>query len=273
MRFKIFIFCVFCVLRASSRCDAQITSAAQGGNAASWSALGLVQQMRGNWRATTNIGTGMHSDPDKKDLKIAQKMGVFVAKQSFSYQLSHHLAISSGLGYWRKYKYASSQPYDKRPSPLSYRNEFRSFSKVNYSFKLGNIKIGQYIRPEFRFFYNQNLSGRWPTPFEFRIRYRLSGKIPLNKKRTNYLVILDEVFSATDKYGKTNAGSTTWSPYKFTENRLSLFYKHSFIKNKLDLDVGIMNQYWRKKMTSNGFNVTNTLMVDLIIYDIFSKKD
>jgi len=66
-------------------------------------------------------------------------------------------------------------------------------------------------------------------------------------------MITDEVLTAVDK---SAGASGNWSPYQLTENRLSVYYRRTFLGQKIALDFGIVHQYWRDKPGILKFNTS-----------------
>lgn len=250
----------------------QITSAAQGGNAASWTAIGIEQKIKKNWMASFNIGNGRHSTPNQNDYHLFKNQGVSVIKQQFAYQ-QKHWQYTGGIGFWNRKNYSLNPPYALLNSPYQTRHEFRWYVKLAFTHQINSFKLSYGMRPEFRYFFKKNIPERWNTPFEFRARYDINIKYSFKGKK-DHLILINEIFTAIDKpyltskYSGYHAG---WTDYVFTENRVSLFYKHTFMNGWFDVDLGVMNQYWRIKISDREFTSTNTLMMDIIIHDLFSR--
>jgi hypothetical protein len=120
---------------------------------------------------------------------------------------------------------------------------------------------------------NQDFSGPWITPFEFRARYRLNFKIPFTKNLKNIFVIDNEVLSAIDKYSASEQAINNghqFSPYQLTENRLSFYYRRNFNNEKVIIDIGLMHQYWREAPGASNFNTSYNLMFDIILKNPFA---
>ena len=251
----------------------QIGAEAQGGQMSLWMAIGIDQELSKKWLSVTDIGFGRHSDPT--NLSFIKRQGLNVATQDFIYKLNSHWSFAFSFGYWRRNAYADNSPFDSRAFPYEFRNEMRPFQRIYYYHSINNIKISHAFRTDYRFYYNQDFSGIWTTPFEFRARYMQTWKIPLDKNQKNWFITNDEILSAIDQYSGSTASvkGTNWSPYQITENRFSVYYRRSFPEHKIDIDLGIMHQYWRDKPGINNFNISYNLMFDIIIRDPFGKKE
>lgn len=250
----------------------QIGAEAQGGQASLWTAIGIDQRIAGKWLSVTDLGFGRHSDPD--NFLLLKRQGLNVFTQDFVYKANSHWHFTVSSGYWRRNAYDDVSPFDSRATPYQFRNEIRPFQKIYYLHAIGIIRLQHVLRTDYRFYYNQDFSDVWTTPFEFRARYLQAWKFPLDKKRRNWFIASDEVLSAIDQYSgtMTKIQNAKWSPYQITENRFSVYYRRSFIEKRIDIDFGIMHQYWREKPGLNTFNISYNLMFDIIIKDPFGKR-
>lgn len=251
---------------------AQIGAEAQGGKLTTWCALGIDYKLSAHWTSVTDFGYGRHSDPN--NTQLLKRQGLNVITQDFICKINNHWRFALAAGYWRRNAYTEGTPYDARPFPYQFRNELRPYQRLYYDHKVGNLKITHALRADERFYYDQDLRGPWTTPFEFRARYMVNVKIPLGQNGKHWLIPNDEVLSAIDQYASTTAQQKgkKWSPYQITENRLSLYYRRSFQEQRIDIDIGLMHQYWRERPGLTNFNVSYNIMLDVIIRDPFRKK-
>ena len=272
MKHKLISLLLTIIVCYFTKVNAQIGAEAQGGKATMWAAIGIDQALSEKWTSVTDYGYGRHSDPD--NTAFAKRLGLNVLSQDFIYKANTHWSYFFSIGYWRRNFYADDAPYDAQTTPYTFRNEIRPYQKIIYSQQVQAIKISHALRTDERFYYNQHLNDRWPTPFEFRLRYMETWKIPLSQNKKNWFIAVDEVLTAVDynSAAKKAATGKQWSPYQFTENRFSAYYRRSLLKQKIDLDFGIMHQYWRDRPGVNTFNVSYNLMFDIIFYDPFSRK-
>ncbi len=260
---------IFLAFFSAKKVLSQIGAEAQGGKLTMWAAVGIDQELTNKWLSVTDIGYGRHSDPDNYDL--TKRLGLNVITQDFVFKPHEHWGYVFSFGYWRRNFYEDNIPYDARPAPYIFRNEIRPYQKIFYTHHINSIKITHLLRTDNRFYYNQYFSHAWTTPFEFRLRYMETWRFPLSADKKNWFIAMDEVLTAIDNYSKPTAGKN-WSPYQFTENRFSVYYRRRLGDKNVDLDFGLMHQYWRDKPGINAFNVSYNLMFDLIIYDPFGKK-
>ena len=243
---------------------AQIGAEAQGGQLTTWVAVGLDKEISARWSSVTDIGVGRHSDP-RGDLNPLKRQGLLVVTQDFIYRLSPHWRLALSAGYWRRNSYQDAAPYDAN-QPNSYRDELRPFQRVYYDAQLGKTLFTNAFRTDYRFYFGPGFRRRWPTPFKFRVRDMVNVKLPLEASRRHWLIVSDEVLSATDDYsaGRANQAGRHWSPYKLTENRFSVYYRRRFPERKLIWDLGIMHQYWRETQRT-AFHTSYNLMMDFIV--------
>ncbi len=265
-RLLVLTLCVFWISRAYS----QIGAEAQGGKMTTWIALGFDQELSKRITSATDFGFGRHGDPD--NFALLSKQGLIVFTQDFIYRINSHWRVAASFGYWRRNYYADDPPYEPVPG-LEYRNELRPFQRVYYDQKLGKLSLTHTARLDYRFYWTPGFDERWSTPFEFRARYMLNLKIPITPDRLNQIIFVNEILAATDQRNDAEAASTgsKWSPFKFTENRFSVYYRHRVGHLNADLDLGLMHQYWRE-VRQTDFTTSLNVMVDLIIYNPFGRK-
>ena len=250
----------------------QIGAEAQGGKTTMWLAVGLDNELSKRWLSVTDLGYGRHSDPNNYEL--SKRLGLNVITQDFVYRLNEHWDINLSFGYWRRNFYEETKPYDEKQAPYQFRNELRPYQRLTYLHDLQNIKLSHTLRVDYRFYYDQDFKNKWTTPFEFRLRYLEKWKFPLSKSQKDWFIVIDEVLTSIDRNSSSNEAvlHKKWSAYQLTENRLSFYYRRMAFNKKIDLDFGIMHQYWRENGALNGFTTSFNLMIDLIIRDPFSKN-
>lgn len=244
---------------------AQIGAEAQGGRLTLWTALGIDYKLSSRWASMTDLGYGCHSDPD--NTQLFKRQGLNVLTQDFIYHINSHWRVAISGGYWRRNAYQDQAPYNARNFPYEFRNELRPYQRLYYKLNIGQVKITNTFRIDERFYFTQNFHDAWTTPFEFRARYMLDGRRPFTKDKQNWVIVNDEVLTAIDE----RAGGS-WSDYQLTENRLSLYYRHTFTKQRVDIDLGLMHQYWRERPGASNFNVSCNIMFDVILHDPFRKQ-
>lgn len=256
------VFCCLCAYKA----DAQIGAEAQGGRLTLWTALGIDYKLSSRWASITDLGYGCHSDPD--NIQLFKRQGLNVLTQDFTYNINSHWRVAISAGYWRRLAYLDDAPYNARDYPYQFRNELRPYQRLYYRLNIGQVKLTNTFRIDERFYFTQNFQDSWTTPFEFRARYMLDARRSFTKNKKNWLIVNDEVLTAIDK-----RDNDTWSAYQLTENRLSLYYRHTFTQQRIDIDLGLMHQYWRERPGAANFNTSYNIMFDIILHDPFRKKE
>lgn len=233
---------------------AQIGAEAQGGKLAFWSAIGIDQGLSKKWLSITDIGYGRHSDND--NYKLFSNQGLLVFTQDFMYQINSHFKVTASAGYWKRNYYQTDLP--------EYRNELRPFTRLYYQHRLKNSLITHQLRNDFRFFYTPDYT-KWKTPFEYRWRYMLAVNKALSKKNNTFIIVNNEILCSS----AYNELSKEFGTMKLSENRFSFYFRYRL--NKVDIDLGIMHQYYRQEST-NEFTQSISLMIDCILRNTFSKK-
>jgi hypothetical protein len=97
-------------------------------------------------------------------------------------------------------------------------------------------------------------------------------KIPVSGDNVHWIIINNEILTAIDKNSDAVSSVTgqKWTPYVFTENRFSLYYRRKLHKMRADFDIGLMDQYWREVRQAE-FTTSYNVMLDLIIYEPFGR--
>ncbi|MBC3541248.1 DUF2490 domain-containing protein [Rufibacter sediminis] len=245
------------LLLLSFWCQAQISppgvSSTQG---VSWAALGLSQHLGSRWTSTTYAGVARESDPD--NWALLKKQGLLVLNQEVVYGFTPHWQLSVAGSLRRQNEYASDAPYElENPA---YRYEARYYSRLYYKHKIRQVAMTYTFRPELRTFF-QSSEEPLETPEEIRIRAKAQASIPLNDHHNNFLIGGNEILTAMDENS-----NKTWSAYHFTEDRLSVYFRHVFPDSPVCLDLGIMEQF-----KPHGHK-TSYLAFDLLLQDPFSKR-
>ncbi|SDJ88598.1 Protein of unknown function [Catalinimonas alkaloidigena] len=251
-------YCWIILLGLSSLpAKAQITAQGQGGHLVLWTALGAEQQLGRRWVNKNAIAFSRHSTLN--DWNPVRQRGVFTVREELAYRLSPHVTLAQGLFY-------AQRAYDDATHPR-YLNEVRLYPRVIHAFRLGRIHMAQYLRCDVRFFSAPGFTA-WQKPFSFRNRYQLKGTLPLDGAQQNFLIGITEFFFATDETIRPEGGAH-FSPYAFTENRSSLFFRHHLTHPDAFLDVGLMDQTWKDSQTGH-FRESWLLQFDLIFRNPFS---
>jgi len=233
---------------------AQVTPPGQGGKLVLWTALEVEQQMGKRWTSHTTFGIGRHSGPN--NYAILEQPGVFTVREGFSYKLTKQLTASLTGMY-------AQRPYFEENLP-AYQQELRLYPKLKHTFSLGNITFSEYIRLDFRRFYQPGWSA-WKNPLEIRPRYQLKASMPFTRNKRTSLILITEMMGATRGVRKEVGGQVLnkMQPFQYTENRTSLYLRHQLKHLNWYVDMGVMHQYWRQK--ENQFKSTFLFGVDVIM--------
>ncbi|WP_207435593.1 DUF2490 domain-containing protein [Sabulibacter ruber] len=221
----------------------------------SWGAIGLTQHLGTRWVSSTYVGVARESDPD--NWALFKKQGLLVLNEEISYGVNSHWQFSVAGSFRRQNEYSSEPPYE-REDP-AHKKEVRFYSRLQYKHQLKRVAITYTFRPEWRSFY-QSSETPLATPKEIRIRLKAQASIPLNQAHSNFLIGGNEVLTVTDK-----TKENTWSAYHFTEDRLSLYFRHVFAHSPLSVDLGLMEQF-----KPHGHK-TSYLAFDVQLQDPFGK--
>jgi Protein of unknown function (DUF2490) len=162
--------------------------------------------------------------------------------------------------------YAETKPFELEHPGI--RNELRYYLRLFYRHTYKRLAFSYNFRPEYRNFYTSDWNA-WKTPLELRFRLKGQVNIPLNVSKSNQLIIANELLTVTDHYG--TASGNGWSSYRFTENRFTNYFRHTFTKPALNVDLGIMHQFWKEK-TSSRLHYTAYLSIDLLFQNPFGKS-
>ncbi len=236
-----------------------------GAKAVLWGAVGFSQQISNKWALTVYAGGSRQSDPDNTHL--LDKSAIFVANQETSYTFNSHWQLAFGNSIRIQDIYTEEEPYDLQHPAV--RDELRYYLRLFYKHSYKRLNFTYGFRPELRTFYTSDWS-KWKTPTELRFRLKGQVNIPLNKSKSNQIIIANELLTAIDHYGPTSSNGDTWSRYHFTESRFTNFFRHTFTKPSLIVDLGIMHQFWKEK-ASNKLHYSAYLSFDLLFQNPFGK--
>jgi hypothetical protein len=206
-------------------------------NAVTWGAAGISQQVGKKWAVKVYAGTARESDPD--NWSFLHKQAILVVNQETQYRFNKkwQLALCSSLR--KQNRYMAEEPYTA--SDPSLRDELRYYLRLYYRTTAGKFNIAYSLRPELRFFYD-NRGNHWSSsPEEFRLRFKIQASMPLNNDKSNQVIVTNEWLGAMDEK-RNSEGELRWSRYVFTEDRLTMYWRHVFKNMRLIFDIGIMHQ-------------------------------
>lgn len=231
----------------------------------SWGAVGFSQTLNQRLTLSMYAGGARMSDPD--NWSLLHKSGIAVYNHELQYKFSPTWQVSLANSLRLQSLYTDDSPFEKEDP--SYRFELRHYARLYYKQQYGKLAMNYSFRPEFRTFYSPqwHLASR---PVELRFRLKGQASLPLNEHKTNLIIGANELLSAIDEYNAVLPSEPrhSWSSYHFTEDRLSLYFRHVFKEPDLILDLGLMEQFKSGDMT----NPVSYLSVDVIFQNPFSRN-
>jgi hypothetical protein len=203
--------------------------------AAAWGAVGFTQQAGKRWQSTFYIGAARESGSGNYSLLSKPAISVISLEQG--YRFNDHWQLAGGISYRRQSMYEDTPARDME---REIRSEARYYARLYYRHSLGRINMTWSFRPEYRTYYGHHHA--WdPVPVELRFRFKVQASIPFGNDDANQFVVGNEWLTATDH--RVHAGETPhWTHYAFTEDRLTTYFRHTFKKPSVLVDVGLMYQ-------------------------------
>jgi len=201
-----------------------------------WGAVGFSQQIGAKWQTTMYLGTSRESNPDSYSFFSKPAISVMDLNQTYSF--NQHWQLAGCVSFRMQSRYEDDPPYDLNDPAL--RDEIRYYMRLFYRHKINRVSFAYSFRPEYRTYYNH--SHPWdPVPQEFRFRLKAQVSIPLNPSGSNQFIVGNELLSATDHHVHNNE-RPRWTHYAYTEDRLTTYFRHTFNKPSLIVDLGFMYQ-------------------------------
>jgi len=230
-------------------------------HAAGWGAIGVNQEFGKKWAVTVYVGASRESDP--VNYSLIRKQAIVVFNQETLYKFNARWQLAVGTSYRMQNRYKEEAPYTASTPAL--RDEARYYLRFYYKAHIRKASMTYSFRPEFRNYYTPS-GTRWSvTPVELRFRFKVQAALPLNEAASNQFIVANEWLSATDEI-KDNQESSHWSTLKYTEDRLSTYFRHTFKKPAVFADIGMMHQ-----MKSDGDYIVH-LAFDLIFQNPFGRR-
>lgn len=223
-----------------------------GARLVSWGAIGASQQFSRKISTTIYAGGSSQSDPD--NFSTFRKPAIFILNQETLYQFNAtwQLALCTSLRW--QFVYDEAAPYTAEDPP--WRKEIRHYLRLFYRQQKGKLSWTYSFRPEYRTFFTPD-GDAWSSPVQIRLRAKIQVNIPLNQSRSNALVVANEWLGATSENAQLK-----WSSFQFTEDRLGTFFRHTFTKPRVFLDLGLMHQLWED--SEQKLEYTTYLSFDLL---------
>lgn len=236
-----------------------------GTQATGWAAVGFNQELGKKLTLIVYGGLGRMSDPDSWALLHKPSIGVY--NQEFQYKFSSRWQLSLAQSFRVQNLYAKKEPYEAQDP--AHRYEIRYYARLYHKHNLGRVSATYSFRPEIRTFYTPSWE---PASRPLELRFRLKGQVsvPLNATKNNFIIVANEVLTALTKQRSEVPFDPrySWTPYHFTEDRLSIYFRHVFKKADVTLDVGVMEQF----RSGNLAKPVSHLGFDLLFQNPFSRS-
>jgi hypothetical protein len=220
--------------------------------ASAWGAIGFTQRVGAKWQTSFYIGASRESNPDSYSLLTKPAISVVDINQQ--YRFNERWQLAACVSYRRQDRYDDDPPYLLNNPGL--RDEIRYYMRLYYRQKINRVSFTYSFRPEYRTYFNH--FHQWdPVPYEYRFRLKAQAAIPLNESSSNQLVVGNEILTVAQP---------RFSSYKYTEDRITTYFRHSFSKPRLMADVGFMYQLLA------GEGLITHFAFDLIFIDPFGTR-
>ena len=213
-----------------------------GGDAATWFALGLRQDINAkqNTESMTYLGIGAKTEDHNN--RYLNKPAIFVLNQEFFHEINKNIDLSYALSYRRQMEYDYNEI--NHPIHTTIQQEFRIYGRIAYTFKIGNVKFKQTARQEFRRFFDQNFKNT-PEPFQLRSRLKSQVSFYLDHPNRHKLTAGAEALFSNSQSQKNN----DWTGFKYKEARFTFFYTYTPQNTPLAFSLGYMNNLIEKNTT------------------------
>ncbi len=262
-----FLWLTILVTTLVTKGTAQITPPGlEGSRLVGWVALGFTQAINSKLALATYVGTSTQSSFG--DYNLLEKPAISVINQEVSYQFSPHWQALIAGSLRSQSLYEEEAPYELENPGI--RREFRTYGRLFFRHKQGNVNWTHSFRPEYRRFYTADWQD-WATPSQIRLRLKSQLSVSLNTAKTTQFIVANELLGAINRRTTSPAIEPQWSSYRLTEDRFALFVRHLLPNPGLWVDTGLMNQFWWDT-TSQKIRYTLYLSVDFIFRDPFSRK-
>ncbi len=227
-----------CTLKSS----AQLTPPGlDGAKTVGWVAVGFTQTVSPRWSTSTYIGTSTQSS--LANSVFWKKRAISVIDHEWAYKVSSHWQTALAISLRSQNKYADTPPYS--PDDPAVRTELRTYARIVYRHERqgSGLKWSHTFRPEFRQFFTPDWH-QWLSPLQIRLRGGSKLNYALNATNTTQLIVANDLLFTLNRVQGGTTGSLTWSPFKLSEDRLSMFVRRVLKKPAVNVDVGLMHQFW-----------------------------
>lgn len=208
----------------------------------SWNILNIKYNYTGNW--------SFFAETQLRSLRFYNHFHYYEYKGGVNYKAHKNLTLSLGAGSYQTYKEGGDFVLPKN------NNEFRLWPQVILSQTIGQCKIEQRYRAEFRFTSNG---------YRNRFRYRLGLSYPLGKLHNGYQPLSASIsnelfFTNREPYFERNRFQLALAvkPNKATTLQLGYLYQFDYKINDETgrdfLQVAFLVELWRNKSTALSKN-------------------
>ncbi len=262
---SVLISCLLCIVTGES--IGQISPPGlDGAKVVGWAAVGFTQTVSPRWSVTTYAGTSTQST-FANDV-FWKKPAISVINQEWAYQFASHWQLVMAGSLRSQSLYEETPPYE--PKQPAVRREIRGYARLFFRHQQGSkLNWAHSFRPEYRRFFGPGWQ-EWPTPVQIRLRLKSQLSYPLNPAKTTLIIAANEVLTTIDGVNDLPNRPLKWSPYRVSEDRLSMFIRRTLHKPAVNLDAGLMHQFWWDA-NAQKIRYTAYLSVDLLFRDLLKK--
>jgi hypothetical protein len=216
-----------------------------------WGAIGFSQRIGTKWQTSFYVGASRESNPDNYSLLAKPAISVIDINQQ--YRFNEHWQLAGCVSYRRQERYSDDPPYELNNPGM--RDEIRYYMRLYYRHKINRVLFTYSFRPEYRTYFNH--FHHWdPIPYDYRFRLKAQAALPLNESSSSQFVVGNEILSVARPH---------FTNYRYTEDRLTTYFRHTFDRPRLITDVGFMYQFLA------GEGLITHFAFDLIFVDPFGK--
>ncbi len=202
-----------------------------------WGAVGIQQSIGKKWFNQSYIGASRFSDPNNS--QILKKQAIYVIEQQTYRQFGKHWQLAFCWSYRGQDMYSDDPPYDYEIPSL--RREIRYYLRVFYRHQKGRFSFAYSLRPEWRNFYSPDWSNFYESPKALRYRGKAQVGLALGSSKKSSIILANELLFVQVEQ-RQQSGDLAWTPFTFSEDRISTYYRHAFKKPSITVDLGMMQQ-------------------------------
>ena len=202
-------------------------------------------------------------------MPFGKKPAISVVNQEVAYQFAKHWQIVLAGSLRFQDLYEEAPPYN--PKEPAVRDEIRLYTRLFFRHTQGaKLSWAHSLRPEYRLFLTPNWH-TWPDPFQIRLRLKSQLSYPLNAKNTTQFIAANEVLSTLNRIRDASSQSLSWGLYNLSEDRLSMFVRRVLKKPAVNVDFGLMHQFWWDE-SSQKIRYTTYFSLDFLFRNPFKKS-